>query len=57
MGVRAAWKELWSRARPLSREAKVSAAGAAIVATAGIGQPRYTPARYDRLAAEVCGDR
>lgn len=52
MGVQAAWRALWSRARPPSREAKVSAAGPAIVAAAAVGQPRYTPARYDRLAAE-----
>ena len=52
MGMRAAWKALWSRERPASPEAKVSATGPVIVATAGIGQPRYTPVRYDRLAAE-----
>jgi phage portal protein BeeE len=52
MGIRAAWKGLWSRGRPVPREAKASAAGPLIVASAGVGQPRYTPVRYDRLAAE-----
>jgi HK97 family phage portal protein len=52
MGIRAAWKGLWSRALPPQPEGKASAAGPLIVATAGVGQPRYTPVRYDRLAAE-----
>jgi HK97 family phage portal protein len=52
MGVRAAWKALWSREPTNPAERKVSATGAVIVANAGVGQPRYTPARYDRLAAE-----
>jgi HK97 family phage portal protein len=52
MGVRAAWKALWSRGERIGAEVKTSATGPAIVATAGVGQPRYTPVRYDRLAAE-----
>ncbi len=52
MDIRAAWKGLWSRGRPIPAEAKISQTGAVIVAAAGIGQPRYTPVRYDRLAAE-----
>ena len=54
MGVRAAWKALWSREG--RGEAKASATGPVIVATGAPGQPRYTPVRYDRLAADyACG--
>jgi hypothetical protein len=43
MGVRDAWQALW--------RTKQSAGGPLLV-RAGIGQPRFTPRRYDRLAEE-----
>ncbi len=45
MGIRAAWGALWSG------EAKASAAGAAI-SVFNVGQPVFTPRRYDSLATE-----
>ena len=43
MGVRDAWQALWRTKQN---------AGAPLLVRAGIGQPRFTPRRYDRLAEE-----
>ncbi len=42
MGVRAAWRALWRK----------QSAGAPLLVRFGVGQPRFTPRRYDRLAEE-----